>query len=359
MNAADPSKNFPDIRCSECGGAFLGRFSGEPRGWVCEGCNRFAPGNELHVDLESKEWSQTADHYSLQWGDELGFLEFLRKRPGAKSVLAAARLGWNALIYEIRERAQQDLVKVYDAACGFGGVANELLAEPVPNQLRYVGADIHQSLMVIPKSLPDFGRHGFLVRWDISKPLPSSEIFDYVICRASLHHTPDPAKTFQSLSASLAPGGKLAISVYKRKSVCREAVDEALRALITQMPREEAFETCRQFTVLGRALQDIKQQVELPEDIPLLGLKAGKMPVQELIYYHLLKCFFNPEFGDKYSTLVNFDWYHPQFAYRYDIEQVHAWFKAANLNVIESTSSAVQHYVVGQRGDDPRLKTTA
>ena len=44
----------------------------------------------------------------------------------------------------------------------------------------------------------------------------------------------------------------------------------------------------------------------------MFGIPAGEHKVQTLFYNHFLKCFFNPVFGDEYSTLVNYDWYHPR-----------------------------------------------
>ena len=41
--------------------------------------------------------------------------------------------------------------------------------------------------------------------------------FDYVICRAAMHHTPDPRKTFTSLVSRLKPGGQIAITVYRNR----------------------------------------------------------------------------------------------------------------------------------------------
>jgi SAM-dependent methyltransferase len=173
------------------------------------------------------------------------------------------------------------------------------------------------------------------------------ETFDYVICRAALHHTPDPAKTFTTLCRALKPGGKIAVSVYRRKGVCREAVDDALRAVITPLSRDEAFDAGRQFTVLGKSLQEVTAEVEIPEDLPLLGIRKGRTTVHALIYNHLLKCFYNPTFGDRYSTLVNYDWYHPPYAYRYDLEEVRSWFAASGIEVVDERSIEAQHYLAG------------
>ena len=60
-----------------------------------------------------------------------------------------------------------------------------------------------------------------------------------------------------------------------------------------------------------------------------------------------MKCFFNSEMGDQYSTLVNYDWYHPPFAYRYTIDEIKPWFDENNIEIEEVTSIDVQHYLRG------------
>jgi SAM-dependent methyltransferase len=297
--------------------------------------------------MESQH-NRTAGHYTLQWGGKLGFLEFIQNNPAAKSVTPASRLGWGTLFEEIRSQASQRTTLVYDAACGFGGIANELIDQSTAAHLNYVGADIHGALDVIARKIPQFARCGLLLRWDISAPLPVEERFDFVICRAALHHTPDPRAAFRSLCAALKRGGTIAISVYSKKSLCREASDDALRNIISKLPEEQAFEVCRQLTALGKALQAVSEKVVIAQDLPLLGVRKGEHAVQELVYYNLLKCFHNEQFGEQYSTLVNYDWYHPEFAYRYDRAEVEGWFKENGLAVLESQSIEVQHYVTGR-----------
>ncbi|MBK7674988.1 MAG: class I SAM-dependent methyltransferase [Candidatus Accumulibacter sp.] len=338
---------FPTFVCQNCGGPLAYKAEVPDRPWCCFACPSTYLGNAHLIDYLGANGTQTSDHYSHQWGDGLGFLDFIKKRPAVKSVMPSARLGWDDLFGRIRDRAIRENVSVYDAACGFGGLANELINEQTANYLQYVGADIHRSLDTIRDELPDFDRCGSLVRWDISNPLPIAEKFEYVLCRASLHHTPDPAKSFASLCAMVKPQGTVAISVYNKKSICREASDDALRSVVSRMPVDSAFEVCRQFSDLGKALQKIEEKVVIASDLPLLGISRGEYHVQELIYYYFLKCFYNDEFGDRYSTLVNFDWYHPGFAYRYSPEEIECWFRDNDIEILKRMTIDVQHYFEG------------
>jgi SAM-dependent methyltransferase len=320
--------------CPRCG---TGRLAwSEARGrHACGACGVAAGGSRAVIDLEASADEQTDAHYTLQWGRDKAFLAFLEKQPQAKAVMPAGQMGWPALFDEIRARARAagDPVHVYDAACGFGGITRELVSAETAAGIRYVGADIHHSLDVIAEKVPALAGCGALLRWDVSNPLPTDRRFDYVICRASIHHTPDPRKTFTSLVSRLKPGGQIAITVYRKKSIAREALDDAFREEIVPMDPEAAFALCRQFTVLGQALQQFDQKVTVPEDLPLFGIPKGEHAVQTLFYNHFLKCFYNPLFGEEYSTLVNYDWYHPRWAYRYRRDEVQKWFDEEGLTV--------------------------
>jgi arsenite methyltransferase len=315
--------------------------------WRCPFCGRVYDGTPAFIDLLGPDATQTAEHYTLQWGGELNFAEFVRANPAAASVMPGSQLGWGRLLDEIAERAASAPVAVYDAGCGFGAIA-ETLAKTHP-PARYVGADLHRSLPAIADRIDGFADWGLLLRWDITRPLPVGDKFDYVICRATIHHTPDPPKTLETIAASLAAGGTIAVSAYARKAPVREAADDALRAEIVALSPAEAFAACDSFTVLGRALQETDARVEIPVDLPVLGIGAGNYSVHELVYDHLVKCFYNQDFGDRFSTLVNYDWYHPAFAYRQDIAEVVEWFERIGLEVRAVASTKAQHFVEAVR----------
>jgi hypothetical protein len=88
----------------------------------------------------------TADHYELQWGSEVGFQNFAQKNPQAMQATPGKQMGWPKFFREVREMACSREVRVYDAACGFGGLMDEFFADPIPQGLIYLGADIHGSL---------------------------------------------------------------------------------------------------------------------------------------------------------------------------------------------------------------------
>jgi len=125
----------------------------------------------------------------------------------------------------------------------------------------------------------------------------------------------------------------------------REAADDALRSKIVPISPEAAFKLVRQFSVLGRDLQACDATIEITEDLPFLGIKAGSYPVQRFIYDHFVKCWFNDDFGLERSDTVNFDWYHPPYAYRYKLGEIVAMVEQCGLSVIKTESNQAQHYM--------------
>lgn len=282
----------------------------------------------------------TSDHYSKQWGAELNFKDFVKDNPNAARVMPARQLPWQELFNTIRLKAKNEHVRVYDAGCGFGDVMNSLTIAPNPSGLEYVGADIHCALNTI--KCPSNAR---LIQSDITKPLPNSGKFDYIICRAAIHHTPEPATTYKVLVSQLSLGGTIAITAYAKKALMREAVDDALRGQIVPLSNENAFIIANQFTRLGHDLQTAGGSITITADLPFLGIKAGTYTVQSFIYQHFIKCWYNTEFSEKHCDLVNFDWYHPPHAYRYSMDELCSWATSNDLIIICTESTEAQHYL--------------
>jgi len=78
---------------------------------------------------------------------------------------------------------------------------------------------------------------------------------------------------------------------------------------------------------------ELDVSVDVPEDVQLLGIKAGSYDVQRLVYYHFAKLFWNPALSLDENVHVNFDWYRPTFAYRQTEAQLRAWCDEAGLEI--------------------------
>ncbi len=302
--------------------------------------------NLRHFAMKHTEYvHKTSAHYSKQWGQDLDFKTFIKKNPEAAAVMPGRLLPWPSLIDNIRRKAAITKTSVYDAACGFGDVFVQLSIDPCPPYLEYIGVDLHDGLTTLENHVQATFQQG-----DITEKIFSEERFDYVICRAALHHTPQPRETFRTLVTQLAPGGTIAFSCYNKKSPMREASDDALRSKIVPMEADQAFGIARQFSILGKDLQNTDGKIQISDDLPFLGIEAGTYGVQEFIYRYFLKCWYNPNYSEDHSDIVNFDWYHPPFAYRYDLDEVVDWIDDCGLKLVRTATIEAQHYLEAEKG---------
>lgn len=163
-------------------------------------------------------------------------------------------------------------------------------------------------------------------------PFPE-ETFDYIACEEALHHTPDPPRFLQHLVDHLKPGGTYTMYVYKEKPFLRELADTNLREETTEMDIEACMKFSEQLTELGKELYEVNETISVP-DIDLLDVEAGEYSVHEFVYRHLLKCYFDWDTEDRNASVaVNFDWYHPEHAFRYDEQEVREMVTDTGLRI--------------------------
>jgi SAM-dependent methyltransferase len=233
--------------------------------------------------------------------------------------------------------------RILDAGCGNGRVT-ALLRQYAPADVEIVGVDL---------TAADVARHNLegapavsFVEGDILGDLSNLGSFDLVYCQEVLHHTPDPERGFHNLASLLAPGGQIAIYVYRQKAPVREFTDDFVRDRISELSYDEAIEQCHRIAQFGKALGDINATVTVPR-VDVLGIEAGEYDVQRLVYHFFMKCFWNEEFDAEANAAVNFDWYHPQLSSRHTLEECRGWFERAGLDV---TREHVDHYGITMWG---------
>ena len=161
-------------------------------------------------------------------------------------------------------------------------------------------------------------------------PFPDN-YFDFIVADGVLHHTPSTRGGLQALYRKLAPGGRFFFYVYRKMGAARQFIDEKIRESYTRLSSEDCYKACRAITDLGRALSNLKATIELDAAIPVLGLPAGKHDVQRFFYYGFMKCFWNDAFDYETNNMVNFDWYHPHYAWQHEQAEVEGWL--ADLGV--------------------------
>lgn len=223
--------------------------------------------------------------------------------------------------------------RILDAGCGAGFSTSAWMTDEWSRGGNdWVGADISAAIDVARDRLGGFPDTHF-VQADVLQLPFRPESFDAIISEGVLHHTPSTERAMKSLVSLLAPGGELMFYVYRRKAPIREFTDDYVRDRLADASPEDAWEALRPLTRLGQALAELETEVEVPEDIPLLGIKAGRYDVQRLIYWHVAKLFWNPKMTFEENNHLNFDWYAPTYAHRHTEDEVRGWCADEGLEV--------------------------
>lgn len=224
--------------------------------------------------------------------------------------------------------------RTLDAGCGSGFSASLWLAPDWQGGggAQWVGADISEAIDVAQEKLGALpGAH--FIQADVMELPFRDGTFDAIFSEGVLHHTPSTEAALKSLAPLLGPGGEIMFYVYRKKAPVREFTDDHVRAVVSALPPEEAWEALRPLTRLGQALAALQTEVDVPEDIPYLGIQAGRYDVQRLFYWHFAKLFWNNDFSFDENQHVNFDWYHPRYAHRQTEEDVRRWCDESGLAI--------------------------
>lgn len=136
-------------------------------------------------------------------------------------------------------------------------------------------------------------------------------VFDIIFCPGVLHYTTSVAESLGILRGYLKPGGQLITWFYKQQAPVRQMTDDYLRSYFTKMAPEEAFEAIKPLTKLGIALGELKAEIEVPDDIDVLGIPKGKYDVQRLFYYYFMKLFHNEDLTFTRHVVNNWNAYYP------------------------------------------------
>ena len=167
----------------------------------------------------------------------------------------------------------------------------------------------------------------------MAAPFPEGS-FDFVLSEGVLHHTPDTRLAFRALARLVAPGGEIGFYVYRKKAPLREFADDHIRERLQGLPPEDAWRMMEPLTRLGQALANLNAEIDVPEDVAVLGVKAGRYDVQRLVYYTMFKCYWNQRLSFDENVQVNFDWYYPRYAWRHTEEEVRAWVSEMGMRVV-------------------------
>lgn len=272
---------------------------------------------------------QTRDAFAYKWqqrdsydspGMIAGSIDWLVEKYGFTSLA-----DW-ATYYATRQR-------ILDVGCG-SALSSSLFvkSEYWTGDAAWVGADISAAIDVARDRIGCRPNTHFVQADALQLPFRDN-CFDTIFSEGVLHHTPSTRQAILAVARVLEPGGDFHFYVYRKKGPVREFTDDAIREAIAPLSDAEAWEAMRSLTHLGQALAELETTVDVPEDVPLLGIKAGTHDVQRLVYWHFAKLYWNPAWTFEENLHVNFDWYRPRYAHRQTEADVRAWCAEAGLSI--------------------------
>jgi ubiquinone/menaquinone biosynthesis C-methylase UbiE/uncharacterized protein YbaR (Trm112 family) len=220
--------------------------------------------------------------------------------------------------------------RIVDIGCG-SGYSTSLWMDSWAGDL-YVGVDISNAAELAQERLGAFPGTAF-IQADALNLLFSDGTFNAAIAEGVFHHTPSTRTAIRSAARVLSSGGELLFYVYARKSPIREFTDDHVRAALAPMTADEAWTALEPLTRLGQILAELKATVDVHEDVPILGIPAGRYDIQRLLYWHFAKMFWNAAYTFEENVHVNFDWYRPRYAHRQSEGEVRAWCDEAGINI--------------------------
>lgn len=234
---------------------------------------------------------------------------------------------------------------ILDAGCGSGFSALLFFGEYLRSH-DYLGVDISNAIEVARARFHELGYPGDFLQASLTDLPIADETLDVVFSEGVLHHTDDTGESIRYLSTKLKAGGRFMFYVYAKKADIREFTDDHVRERLAPMSDEEAWKALKPLTKLGQALGELNVEIEVPEDIPLLGIKEGRMDLQRFFYWNICKTYYRPEYGLEEMNHINFDWFRPLNCHRHTLEEVtgfcgRAGLEIEHLNVQESGITVV------------------
>jgi arsenite methyltransferase len=295
--------------------------------------------------LVSAAQSQTADSFGFKWGKRETFeSEHMRRRTREWLVERYGSIedaGWWS--------EYGGAPVVLDAGCGAAYSAVELLASRLRG-IRYIGMDISEAVDVAAQRFAEHGLPGAFLQADLAEPPLADGSVDVIFSEGVLHHTDSTERALKRLTRLLCPGGRFLFYVYRRKGPIREFTDDYVRDLLQGLEPEEAWQRLMPLTKLGKALGDLHVEVEVPEAVDLLEIPAGRIDVQRLFYWHVLKAYHRDEYDLDELNHINYDWFAPRNAHRQSPEDVRRWCSEAGLEIEREDVQEAGITVVGLKG---------
>lgn len=298
------------------------------------------------VGLYSDAQAQTRDAFGFKWKQRATY-EASSLQRFSREWLVERYLGGDP---DALERYIPAGARVLDAGCGSGYSAILLLGEHL-NRVHYLGMDISEAVDVARDRFTEGGFRGEFLQADFTRLPFEGPTFDAVLAEGTLHHTDSTRGALLHLAGRLRAGGHFLFYVYRTKGPIREYTDDLVRDYLRPLGDEQAWQALRPLSRLGKALGELAVELEVPEDIPYLGIRAGKVDLQRFFYWNILKAFYRPDLGIEEMNNVNFDWFRPLNAHRQTAAEVETWCGEASLDIVHMDVQEAGITVVARRGE--------
>jgi arsenite methyltransferase len=221
---------------------------------------------------------------------------------------------------------------ILDAGCG-SGFSSLLFFSDYINDHNFVSMDISSAIKIAQDRFIKKDKLGAFIQGDASITPFKDKSFDLIFSEGVMHHTDSTEKTLKHLSAKLKHNGRFLFYVYAKKGPIREFTDDYIRNYLAPMTDEQAWQALEPLTKLGIEFGKTNSEIEIPEDIPYLGIKRGKINLQRFFYWTICKTFFRSEYSLDEMNHVNYDWFRPMNCHRQTPEEVTKWCCDAGLNI--------------------------
>ena len=113
--------------------------------------------------------------------------------------------------------------------------------------------------------------------------IPEGIYFDTILSQVVLHHTDSTSKSIFKLSQHLKKDGFFLFYIYKKKA------SDYIRNYLKNNSSKQAWELLKPLTKFDKQLGNLNINLNIEDDIKVLGIPKGKINLQRLIYYYLFK----------------------------------------------------------------------
>lgn len=232
------------------------------------------------------------------------------------------------------------LKSILDVGCGLG-VSAKILLEEYKNRVDYTGIDLINNTLA-NQYISRIGFKKALIKQASIIDYSLKESADVAICLGSLQLIEDKNQAIKNILFSLKPNGHCFGWVAGKTKPLRSATDSVLRNYYNSLETidEKLAESSKhsQLSIqISEAIKDIN--INVPENIPSLGIDAGRFGLQNLIYDYLLKIPYHK--NESRSLHQVFNWYAIPEVHQFTKDSITALFKnncIANYEIIETQS---------------------